>query len=94
MQDNPIHFHIPITVMIHKVGLNSSSRALCFAGAILLSVARLFPSSVSHTNIRYPRYELQKQNTIFYRIECISSGIGGLLTYRLMRMEGQTGISG
>ncbi|VUC24524.1 unnamed protein product [Clonostachys rosea] len=42
----------------------------------------------------YTRYDLQKRITVFYAIGFFSSGLGGILAYGLMQMEGVGGLRG
>ncbi|KAF4973997.1 hypothetical protein FZEAL_9065 [Fusarium zealandicum] len=42
----------------------------------------------------YTRYDLQKRVTVFYAIGFFASGLGGILAYGLMQMEGVGGVRG
>lgn len=56
--------------------------------------AGLFPGSVYLLSTWYPRYELQKRNSVFFLIGSVASGFGGILAYGLSQMDGLGGLSG
>lgn len=56
--------------------------------------AGFYPGCIFLLSTWYPRYELQKRNAVFYLIGSMASGLGGILAYGLMQMDGISGRSG
>ncbi|KAJ5995538.1 phthalate transporter [Penicillium waksmanii] len=56
--------------------------------------AGFYPGCIFLLSTWYPRYELQKRNAVFYLIGSMASGLGGILAYGLMQMDGISGRRG
>ncbi|KAJ5379380.1 phthalate transporter [Penicillium cosmopolitanum] len=56
--------------------------------------AGFYPGCIFLLSTWYPRYELQKRNAVFYLIGSMASGLGGILAYGLMQMDGISGRTG
>ena len=56
--------------------------------------AGFYPGCVYLISTWYTRFELQKRNAGFYLLGSMASGVGGILAYGLMQMDGIDGING
>lgn len=56
--------------------------------------AGFYPGGVYLLSTWYPRFDLQKRNAGFNMFASLAAGIGGILAYGIMQMDGIAGYSG
>ncbi|KAJ3497183.1 hypothetical protein NLG97_g2098 [Lecanicillium saksenae] len=56
--------------------------------------AGFFPSAVYLLSTWYTRYEVGKRYSVFYIVGCVASAFSGILSYGLMQLNGEGGLTG